>query len=88
MAFRSQILQLATPNALRGRVTAAEQLFTGGGPQAGQIEAGAVAARFGASFAVVSGGDRLHPQRRADRLADPVDSPLRARRSVPRAETA
>lgn len=56
MAFRSQILQLATPNALRGRVTAAEQLFTGGGPQAGQIEAGAVAARFGAPMAVVSGG--------------------------------
>jgi MFS family permease len=56
MAFRSQILQLATPNALRGRVTAAEQLFTGGGPQAGQIEAGAVAARFGAPFAIASGG--------------------------------
>jgi MFS family permease len=56
MAFRSQILQLATPNALRGRVTAAEQLFTGGGPQAGSIEAGAVATRFGAPFAVASGG--------------------------------
>jgi len=56
MTFRSQILQLATPNALRGRVTAAEQLFTGGGPQAGQLEAGLVAARFGTPFAVVSGG--------------------------------
>lgn len=56
MTFRSQILQLATPNALRGRVTAAEQLFTGGGPQAGQLEAGLVAARFGAPFAIVSGG--------------------------------
>jgi MFS family permease len=56
MTCRSQILQLATPNALRGRVTAAEQLFTGGGPQAGQLEAGAVAARLGAPFAIVSGG--------------------------------
>lgn len=56
MTFRSQILQLVTPNALRGRVTAAEQVFTGGGPQAGQLEAGAVAARFGAPFAVISGG--------------------------------
>ncbi len=56
MTFRSQILQLATPNALRGRVTAAEQLFTGGGPQAGQVEAGAVAARFGAPASLVSGG--------------------------------
>jgi len=56
MTCRSQILQLATPNALRGRVTAAEQLFTGGGPQAGQLEAGAVAARLGAPFAIISGG--------------------------------
>lgn len=56
MTFRSQILQLTTPNALRGRVTAAEQLFTGDGPQAGQIEAGAVAARFGAPTSVISGG--------------------------------
>lgn len=56
MTFRSQIMQLATPNSMRGRVTATEQLFTGGGPQAGQVEAGAVAARFGASFAVISGG--------------------------------
>ncbi len=56
MTFRSQILQLATPNALRGRVTAAEQLFTGGGPQAGQLEAGLVAARFGTPFAIASGG--------------------------------
>ena len=56
MTCRGQILQLATPNALRGRVTAAEQLFTGGGPQAGQLEAGAVTARLGASFAIVSGG--------------------------------
>jgi MFS family permease len=56
MTCRSQILQLATPNALRGRVTAAEQLFTGGGPQAGQLEAGAVAKALGVSFAIVSGG--------------------------------
>ncbi len=56
MTCRSQILQLATPNTLRGRVTAAEQLFTGGGPQAGQLEAGVVAARLGAPFAIISGG--------------------------------
>ncbi len=56
MTLRSQILQLLTPDALRGRVTAAEQLFTGGGPQAGQLKAGAIAARFGAPFSVVSGG--------------------------------
>lgn len=56
MTLRSQLLQLVTPDALRGRVTAAEQVFTSGGPQAGQIKAGLLAARFGAPAAVVSGG--------------------------------
>jgi MFS family permease len=56
MTLRTQILQLLTPDALRGRVTAAEQVFTGGGPQLGQLKAGAVAARYGAPFSVVSGG--------------------------------
>ncbi len=56
MALRHQILQLLTPNALRGRVTAANQVFVQGGPQLGQLEAGAVAAGFGAPFSVISGG--------------------------------
>jgi MFS family permease len=56
MTLRTQILQLLTPDALRGRVTAAEQVFTGGGPQLGQLKAGAVAARFGAPISVVFGG--------------------------------
>jgi hypothetical protein len=37
-------------------VTAANQVFVQGGPQLGQLEAGAVAAGFGASFSVISGG--------------------------------
>lgn len=56
MALRHQILQLLTPDALRGRVTAANQVFVQGGPQLGQLEAGAVAAAFGAPFSVISGG--------------------------------
>ncbi len=56
MTLRHQILQLLTPNALRGRVTAANQVFVQGGPQLGQLEAGAVAAGFGAPFSVISGG--------------------------------
>ncbi len=56
MTLRHQILQLLTPNALRGRVTAANQVFVQGGPQLGQLEAGAVAAGFGSPFSVVSGG--------------------------------
>lgn len=56
MTLRTQILQLLTPDALRGRVTAAEQVFTGGGPQLGQLKAGALASRFGAPVSVVFGG--------------------------------
>lgn len=56
MTFRHQVLQLLTPDALRGRVTAANQVFVQGGPQLGQLEAGAVAAGFGAPFSVISGG--------------------------------
>lgn len=56
MTLRHQILQLLTPDALRGRVTAANLVFVQGGPQLGQLEAGAVAARFGAPTSIVSGG--------------------------------
>jgi MFS family permease len=56
MTFRHQILQLLTPDALRGRVSSAHQLFAGSGPQLGQLEAGVVAARYGAPFSIASGG--------------------------------
>lgn len=56
MTLRHQILQLLTPNALRGRVTAANQVFVQGGPQLGQLEAGAVAQAFGSPFSIASGG--------------------------------
>ena len=56
LTLRHQILQLHTPDALRGWVTAANQVFVQGGSQLGQLEAGAVAAVFGAPFSVVSGG--------------------------------
>ncbi|MHB8646531.1 MAG: MFS transporter [Thermomicrobiales bacterium] len=56
MTFRHQILQLLTPDALRGRVTAANQVFVQGGPQLGQLEAGAVAAGLGVPFSIISGG--------------------------------
>lgn len=56
MTLRHQILQLLTPDALRGRVTAANQVFVQGGPQLGQLEAGAVAAAYGTSFSIASGG--------------------------------
>jgi hypothetical protein len=56
MTLRHQILQMLTPDALRGRVTAANQVFVQGGPQLGQLEAGAVAAAFSTPISVASGG--------------------------------
>ncbi|GAB4399602.1 MAG: MFS transporter [Anaerolineales bacterium] len=54
--LRNTIRQLQTPDNLRGRMVSINQIFFMGGPQLGEIEAGAVAQAFGAPFAVVSGG--------------------------------
>jgi MFS family permease len=53
---RNTIRQLQTPDHIRGRMTSVNQIFFQGGPQLGEIEAGAVAQLFGAPFAVISGG--------------------------------
>jgi MFS family permease len=54
--IRNTIRQLNTPDALRGRMTSINQIFFMGGPQLGEIEAGAVAQLLGVPFAIVSGG--------------------------------
>ncbi len=54
--IRNTIRQLNTPDALRGRMTSINQIFFMGGPQLGEIEAGAVAQFFGVPFAIISGG--------------------------------
>lgn len=54
--FRSTLLQLETPDALRGRVTSIHTLVVTGGPRLGDIEASVVAALVNPQFAVVSGG--------------------------------
>ena len=54
--IRNTIRQVNTPDALRGRMTGVNMVFAMGGPQLGEIEAGLVAALFGAPFAIVSGG--------------------------------
>jgi MFS family permease len=54
--IRGTIRQLETPDRLRGRVTSVNMLFFMGGPQLGEVEAGAVAALFGVRVAVVTGG--------------------------------
>jgi MFS family permease len=53
---RHTLIQLATPDALRGRVSAVNSVFIGASNHLGAVEAGAVAALTSATFAVVSGG--------------------------------
>ncbi|MBN2470255.1 MAG: MFS transporter [Anaerolineae bacterium] len=54
--IRGTIRQLMTPDRLRGRMTGVNMLFFSGGPQLGELEAGLVAALFGAPVAIVTGG--------------------------------
>jgi MFS family permease len=54
--LRQTIRQLVTPNHLRGRMTSVNMIFFMGGPQLGEMEAGALAAAVGATLSVVTGG--------------------------------
>ena len=56
VVLRQTTIQLATPDYLRGRVTAVGQLFIGTSNPLGAMESGFVAAATSATFAVVSGG--------------------------------
>jgi len=54
--FRSTILQAATPDEFRGRLQGIFTVVVAGGPRLGDVESGTVAALFGETFSVVSGG--------------------------------
>jgi MFS family permease len=54
--MRQTTIQLATPDALRGRVSSVSGLFIGASNQIGAVESGFVAAITSATFSVVSGG--------------------------------
>jgi len=54
--FRHTIIQLSTPDRLRGRVSALSSMVVTAGPRLGDVEAGAVAALTSPVFSVVSGG--------------------------------
>jgi MFS family permease len=54
--IRNTIRQLNTPDRLRGRMTSVNMMFFMGGPQLGELEAGLVAAAFGAPVAILTGG--------------------------------
>jgi MFS family permease len=54
--LRASILQLATPDHLRGRLSSIHGLVVTSGPRIGDAEAAGVAALAGPQFSVVSGG--------------------------------
>jgi MFS family permease len=56
VVIRHSLVQLGTPDAMRGRVSAVHSLFTGTSNQLGEFESGLVAALFGAVASVLIGG--------------------------------
>ncbi len=54
--IRGSIRQLLTPDRLRGRMVSVNMVFFMGGPELGEMEAGLVAALFGAPIAIFTGG--------------------------------
>jgi MFS family permease len=79
--IRSALFQFATPDAMRGRVSAVNMLFIGASNELGEFESGLTAAWFGTVPAVVIGGigtllvvaiwmKLFPPLRTVDRLAD------------------
>lgn len=56
MAMRHAIRNLVTPDEYRGRIAAAHSTFSMGGPQLGEVRAGAVATLIGTPGSVAIGG--------------------------------
>jgi MFS family permease len=54
--IRATLVQMETPDAVRGRVTAVTSLFTASSGQLGQVESGFVAAAIGAIPSAIVGG--------------------------------
>src|SRR5204862_7530689 len=56
VVIRRTLVQIATPDWVRGRVTAVDMFFIGDSNQLGEFESGLTAHRFGAVPAVIIGG--------------------------------
>jgi len=56
VVVRQSLVQLGTPDAMRGRVSAVNSMFIGASNQLGEFESGVTAAWFGTVPAVVLGG--------------------------------
>ena len=88
VVVRQTLVQLETPDAMRGRVGAVNSMFIGASNQLGEFESGATAALVGPVASVVLGGAatlvvaclwwRLFPQlAQRDHLVSPGASPAR-----------
>ncbi|MEI9991113.1 MAG: MFS transporter [Rhizomicrobium sp.] len=84
---RSALIQYATPDAMRGRVSAVSMLFIGASNELGEFESGITADWFGTILSVVIGGigtlavvavwmALFPPLRKINRLADAAKSPV------------
>src|SRR5256885_5118350 len=60
VVIRHSLVQMRTPDGMRGRVSAAHSLTTGTSNQLGEFESGLLAALFGPVAAVLIGGGRPH----------------------------
>src|SRR5262249_14231720 len=56
VVIRHTLVQLLTPDEMRGRVSAINAMFIGASNELGGFESGLVAHYFGSTFSVVSGG--------------------------------
>ena len=56
VVIRSSLVQIKTPDEMRGRVTAVNSMFVGTSNQLGEFESGLTAAMFGVVPAVLMGG--------------------------------
>jgi MFS family permease len=56
VVIRQTLVQLETPDAMRGRVSAVNSIFIGASNQLGEFESGATAALLGPVASVVAGG--------------------------------
>jgi MFS family permease len=56
MVIRQTMIQMTTPDAMRGRVSAVSSVFVGASNQLGSFEAGVMASLLGAALASVVGG--------------------------------
>ena len=56
VVIRQTLVQLETPDAMRGRVSAVNSIFIGASNQLGEFESGATAALLGPVGSVVAGG--------------------------------